>query len=71
MDMYCPQCRSMCGGEACPTDDRGRCKHCGKPPVAAADRDRPWLWCIQHDQWHGRACSDNSARHCCAPPPAA
>jgi len=71
MELFCPECRSTCGVEACLTEEGGRCARCGKPPVAAADRDRPWLWCSQHGQWHDSPCPEDAARHCCAPPVAA
>ncbi len=70
MEMYCPQCRAVCGTTACPTDDRGRCIHCGKPPVAAIERNKSWLWCSQHDQWHDRVCPDDVSQHCCKAPAA-
>jgi hypothetical protein len=71
MEKYCPECRSVCGGDACPMDEQGRCTRCGKPPVAYADRDRSWLWCMHHREWHDKSCAEDQARHCCAPPRAA
>lgn len=67
MAKYCPQDRMECGTDACQIDERGRCKRCGKPPVDMADRDRQWLWCDVHDQWHDTPCQDNPSRHCCHP----
>ena len=71
MEKYCPQCGCVCGGAECPTDEHGRCRRCGKPPVALADRNRSWLWCTHHDQWHDHACKENAAEHCCTKPHAA
>ena len=68
---YCPECRADCGVEACPTDEKGLCKRCGKHPVAWEDRNRPWLWCTEHKAWHDKPCAEEPVRHCCAVPKAA
>lgn len=67
MALYCPQDQMDCGTEACPIDDRGRCRRCGKPPVDAVDRNKAWMWCDVHERWHDGACQEDPVRHCCHP----
>ncbi len=61
---YCPACRGFCGA-ACPLDDKGNCKACGKPPVEADAIERCWFWCNGHNVWHDEVCGDNAAKKCC------
>jgi hypothetical protein len=65
--LYCPECHSECGVQACPTNAQGVCQRCGKKPVAWEDRGKKWFWCTSHTQWHDKPCADDQTRHCCAP----
>jgi hypothetical protein len=65
MAKYCPECRTDCGTDTCPTDAQGHCRTCGKPPVDASGRGRSWLWCKEHGQWHDTPCAEDANRHCC------
>jgi hypothetical protein len=65
-DLYCPECHQKCGVEACPTNPKGLCEQCGKPPVPWAERNTPWVWCSVHTNWHETPCAEDAKRHCCA-----
>lgn len=64
-DLYCPECHKACGVAECPTTAQGVCKCCGKTPVAWADRNKPWMWCTDHQQWHDQPCAADAVHHCC------
>ncbi len=61
---FCPSCRGFCGA-ACPLDDKGNCKACGKPPVESDAVERCWFWCSGHSAWHEEVCGDHAAKKCC------
>lgn len=61
---YCANCRQLCG-PACPTDDKGNCKACGKPTAQVDVCVKHVLACNQCKRDHDKACALQSSYKCC------
>jgi hypothetical protein len=61
---FCPECAVFCG-PTCP-EEAGKCKRCGRAPVAAKGVERSWYWCTTHAMWHDAPCPAEATDDCCA-----